>query len=64
MLTVLEADLYLSEGSLTGTSIGSTLLINNNTSNLSKIKKYNNTEGEYKQNLINYSKKWKQLVNK
>ena len=64
MATVLEADLYLSEGSLTGTSIGSTLLINNNTSNLSKIKKYNNPEGEYKQNLINYSKKWKQLVDK
>ena len=64
MATVLEADLYLSEGSLTGTSIGSTLLINNNTSNLYKIKKYNNPEGEYKQNLINYSKKWKQLVDK
>ena len=64
MATVLEADLYLSEGSLTGTSIGSTLLINNNTSNLSKITKYDNPEGEYKQNLINYSKKWKQLVDK
>ena len=62
--TVLEADLYLSEESLTGTSVGSTLLINNNTSNLSKITKYDKPEGEYKQNLINYSKKWKQLVNK
>ena len=64
MASVLEVDLYLSEESLTGTSIGSTLLVNNDTSNLSKIKKYDNPKGEYRSNMINYSKKWKQLVDK
>ena len=64
MASVLEADLYLSEESLTGTSIGSTLLVNNDTSNLSKITKYDNPKGVYRSNIINYSKKWKQLVDK
>ena len=64
MASVLEVDLYLSEESLTGTSIGSTLLVNNDTSNLSKITKYDNPKGVYRSNMINYSKKWKQLVDK